>query len=79
MYPTLEVTNLTWQKLLGLILRCFIAKSVIGGYRAIFDQSLMSVTSHIISAMNHMVSANEMLFFSVLYQMYRHSCFLLKI
>ena len=76
MYPTnpLEVTNLTWQKLLGLILRCFVAKSAIGGNRAIFDQSLMSVTSHIISAMNHMVSANEML-----YQMYRHSCFLLKI
>ena len=62
----LQVTKLTWQKLLGLISRCLVANPAIGGKRVIFDQCLMFVTSHIISALNHSVSANAVLQFATL-------------
>ena len=64
--------NLRAVQLLGVVLCYSILiyeqNPAIGGNRAIFDQSLMSVTSHIISALNHRVSAREMLFFIVLYE-----------
>ena len=40
---------------MGLISRCLVVNPTIGGNCIIFDQSLMSVTSHIISPLNHVI------------------------